>query len=479
MSQKLLQHGHQVHETEVARPLPKNQSSSSIQRGNRSPSLHRIHRSPSITHEGLNRTSSFKRTMSGSNLKRRDSFNLANSFRGDGSFGPSGRSPSMIANEPEPEELFPKDPPMAELERRDREWLEYRRSERLKQEQEDLLAYTTRTTERKKMYYLAQNPPEIMNGGEPPSLEERVKQSEFRIMVCIDKKKAKEHAIGLIHSTYQNSHQDNKIYLYNCFTKKSSKRQTETIAHLEQIKKQLLRHRSGMDVTVSCSHVRDKQTAITDFSVSKSINLIILGMKKVDKSFFARKISPGILESCPDNKAILLVPPPGTKKELSNTELDKGRQILLCFDGSPHCESALLYLARLLKCNDTVVIINIVTPPPKLLVVQQADDHASLQPNQHYESILSARLDSAEQLLNRVKIQLQKISQASIDIDVRILEAGKRSVGDVLLEVATQLSSDMIVLGSRGVDGWQKVVQGAVMKPILETATRRSVLVVR
>ena len=464
MSQKLLQHGHQIHETEVANPLPKNQSSSSVGRVTRSSSVTRMNR-----------------TLSGKDFLA--SSNFSSSFKRDGfpaltREGSSVGRGSICEVVQEPEELFPRDPALSELERKDREWLDYRRGERLKQEQEDLLAFTTRTLERKKAYFLAQHPPEIMNT-EPPSLEDKIKQSEFRIMVCIDKKKAKEHAIGLMHSTYQNSHQENEIFLYNCFTKAGSKRQTETMNHLEQIKMQLLRHRPDMDVKVSCSHVKDKKLAITDFAVANKINLIVLGMKKIDKSFFARKISPGILDTCPDNKAILLVPPPGTKKEMSNGELDKGRQILLCFDGSPHCESALLYLARLLKQNDTVVVINIVTPPPKLLVVQQADDHASLQPNQFYESILNTRLESAELLVNRVKSQLQKITQASIDIDVRILEAGKRSVGDVLLEVATQISSDMIVLGSRGVDGWQKVVQGAVIKPILDTATRRSILVVR
>eukprot|EP01064_Diplonema_japonicum_P032767 TRINITY_DN6247_c0_g4_i1.p1 TRINITY_DN6247_c0_g4~~TRINITY_DN6247_c0_g4_i1.p1 ORF type:complete len:451 (+),score=98.71 TRINITY_DN6247_c0_g4_i1:44-1396(+) len=406
------------------------------------------------------------RTLSG-----RDFVARSNSFT-----EPHRMSPLSL---PSPSELFPDDGAMQELERKDREWLQYRRAQRVKEELEDLHAYQVRLDARKKTAYLAQHPPVLSSTR--PLISEQDRKS-FRILVGIDKKKAKEHAAGLVYHTYQNSQNGNQIHLFNCYTKNSSKRQEETLAHLEAIKKQLQTYSDGTNVTTASSHVtKDKCAAIIDYSVKEKIDLIVLGMKQEEKGFFARKVSPGVIDTLPDGKAILLVPPPD-ETTMNLAMKDVKRNIMFCYDGTPHCERALTYLAHVLRPQDEVTVCNVVTPPPKLVVVAQSDDHASLQPNSFYDAVLSQRVSSSEALLAKVKAELSntiEIPDANIKTELRVLEPGKHGISDIILEIAKKLNSSMIILGSRGIDGWQKVMQGAVTQPILETATRRSIMIVR
>eukprot|EP01061_Rhynchopus_euleeides_P025169 TRINITY_DN4061_c2_g1_i1.p1 TRINITY_DN4061_c2_g1~~TRINITY_DN4061_c2_g1_i1.p1 ORF type:complete len:535 (+),score=194.35 TRINITY_DN4061_c2_g1_i1:40-1605(+) len=382
-----------------------------------------------------------------------------------------------------PEEMFPNDDALQELERKDREWLSYRNAERLRQEKEDLAAYESRLEARKKSHYVttrAQTHSKEHDSERPLITEEDRKN--FRILVGIDKKKAKEHATGLVVTTYMCSHQSNKVYLYNCYKKKSAKRQPETEAHLKTIREQLLKLRGGMSIDVSCENTtKEKAVALVDKAHDACVDLIVLGMKAEDKTFFVRKVSPGVIDSCPEGKAVLLVPPP----DANPRNPDRGRIILFCYDGTPHCERSLVYLAHLIKKEDKVVVCTVVTPAPKLVVVAQSDDRASLQPNVNYEAILSQRVQTAEKQVERVKNQLvdtlapEYATAENIDTELRIVDPGKATVADIIMEVAKHLNADLIVLGSRGIDCWQKVVQGAVTQSILQTAAKRSILIAR
>ena len=278
------------------------------------------------------------------------------------------------------------------------------------------------------------------------------------------------------------SHKDNKVHLYNCYKKHSTKRGQETKAHLEAIREQMLTLREGQDISISCENTtKEKACALVEKAHELSVDLIVLGMKAEEKTFFARKVSPGVVDSCPEGKAVLLVPPPSPNMP----NLDKNRVILFCYDGTPHCERSLVYLAHSIKKGDKVVVCTVVTPAPKLVVVAQSDDRASLQPNLNYESILSQRVQTAEKQVERVKNQLIETlspdfaEAEDIDTELRIVDPGKATVSDIIMEVARHLNCDLIVLGSRGIDGWQKVVQGAVTQSILQTATQRSILIAR
>ena len=396
-----------------------------------------------------------------------------------------------------PEQLFPSDASVQDLEVKDRMWLEYRDSERRKQEkvcnanrrahththtQEDHESYETRLEARLKTHQLKIRAREAQDlAAEEPLVTEDTR-SNFRIIVGIDKKKAKEHATMLVAATASCAHPSNQIHLYNCYSKNAAKRGQETVAHLAAIKDQIVAVRQGISVSVASEHVtKDKAQAIIDHAVGKKADLIVLGMKVDDKSFFARKVSPGVVEMCPEGKAVLLVPPPGVVA----ADPEKPRMILFCCDGTMTSERSLTYLAHVIKKRDKVVILTVVTPAPKLVVVQQSDDRASLQPNANYEAILSQRVQVAEKLVERVKTQLVAslapdfTSPELIDTELRIVYPGKSSIADIIFEVAKHLNADTIVLGSRCIDGWQKVVQGAVMQSVLATAPRRSILIAK
>ncbi|KAJ9446210.1 hypothetical protein DIPPA_20956 [Diplonema papillatum] len=375
------------------------------------------------------------------------------------------------------EELFPGEEKLQLLEQRDREWLEYRQEERQRQEAEDLQAYESRLTYRRKQYFLSQQPPKAVN--EAPLLTAEEKR-DFNVMLCIDNKKSIESIAMLVRTVMENTSDGNVVHLLNVYLKNGSKRAEESRSHLEIVKQQLQEADHELKFELASSHaVKDKPTAIVEYTRSHNIDMAILGMRQEDKGFFDRKVSPGVVDNFPDRKAVLLVPPAPKTPQKGEVE----RSILVCYDNTPHCYDALVFLCRVLKPRDRVIICNVVTPPPKLMVVSKTNDQASLQPNNDYAVILQTRLDAAQRFLNvakrRVAATVRDVPVENINTSIRVLEPGKKSIGNVFLDASKELNCDMVVLSTRGIDGWDKIMDGTINQPNLETTARRSLLLIR
>ncbi|KAJ9446208.1 hypothetical protein DIPPA_20958 [Diplonema papillatum] len=377
-----------------------------------------------------------------------------------------------------PKDLFPGEEHLQKLEENDREWLRNRQEERRRQDVEDRQEYETRLATRRQQFEMTQS------GDESPLITDD-DRNQFHILIGVDKKKSDEHNGGLIRAVYNNSHHANKIYLLNVFQKQAINRADEANSYLEGVKLQLTQLRPEVSCEIAATQAKDKAGTILDYAEEKRVQLVILGMEdREKKAIFDKKTSPGVVDSLPGGKAVLLVPPPNWMNGVDQTS-PINRVILVCHDDTETCTSTLVYLAHILKPQDRVMLFTAVTPPPRLVGVQQSNDCSSLQPNPNFAVNLQTKIETAQRSLQVARQKLlatmPELPNGNVDSAFRILDPEKNTQGPVVLEVADEVGASMIVLSTGGVEGWQKVLQGAVNNAVSDPNENiaRCVLLVR
>ncbi len=142
------------------------------------------------------------------------------------------------------------------------------------------------------------------------------------------------------------------------------------------------------------------------------------------------------------------------------------KRILVPLDGSPTSESALdqaIALARL--CGASMALVMVYDPYP---YIAAAAEYAS------YQVELAADLRrEAEQTVSAAR---NKVEAAGLQVSTQVIDVQK--VWRAILDVAQAEQVDLIVMGSHGRSGLDKLVMGSVTQRVLQH-TRLPVLVVR
>ena len=141
-------------------------------------------------------------------------------------------------------------------------------------------------------------------------------------------------------------------------------------------------------------------------------------------------------------------------------------KILVPVDGSATANLALSKAGAMAKAfNSPVVLLAVIEPFPALTMSEMDLGIAQQQYAQLAEQ-------QAEATLNKAKDELK-----TLGVDAAIMKMEGTSAWRGIVEVAQDLGADLIVMGSHGRKGLQKLVLGSVTQKVVSHAAR-SVLVV-
>ncbi len=219
------------------------------------------------------------------------------------------------------------------------------------------------------------------------------------------------------------------------------KAEKNAAAHLEAIKAKATEANVNCEVLVQ--HSENPYQEIVNTAEERKADVVIMGRR--GKTGFMRAMMGGStakvvgLAHC----AVLVVPKAATPIE--------GKNILLAVDGSRYSDIAATATANLAKrLNSPVTILSVV-----------------------YTDHQSKREQAAETTVQRISNFLKKEGVQQVETKIA---RGKHA--DVIIETATQDNSDLIVVGSHGRTGLDRILMGSVSERIIGLA-QCAVLVVK
>jgi nucleotide-binding universal stress UspA family protein len=134
------------------------------------------------------------------------------------------------------------------------------------------------------------------------------------------------------------------------------------------------------------------------------------------------------------------------------------RHVLIAVDFSPFSAEAVRAAARLgLQRQAAVSVLHVYDPPAAGLLLQ-----ASLSD----EAITDLRAEAEERAAAELAAFLRELEFAPLR---RIVRAAETLVADTIREVAAELSADVIVVGTRGRTGSQKLLLGSVTEDLFRS----------
>ena len=145
------------------------------------------------------------------------------------------------------------------------------------------------------------------------------------------------------------------------------------------------------------------------------------------------------------------------------------RRILVAVDGSNASFNASTYAIDLAKRNDAELIaIHVIYPT-------YSQYEAALSPRpERLQEVSRKEMEVGEQHVNRVK---QKATEEKVSITTDVIIA-ITSVVKEIVEYAEKNKTDMIVIGSRGMTGFKRLLLGSVADGVL-TYSHCPVLIVK
>ena len=144
------------------------------------------------------------------------------------------------------------------------------------------------------------------------------------------------------------------------------------------------------------------------------------------------------------------------------------RKILVAVDGSNPSLNASTYAIELAKRNDAqLIVLNIVCPAP-----YSQFEYDNIRRMEEIERI--DKEDAQRQIVDRVK---QKATEKNVNVKTDVLFKFTSVVKEIV-EYAEEMKVDMIVIGSRGMTGFKKLLLGSVASGVV-TYSHCPVLVVK
>ena len=140
-------------------------------------------------------------------------------------------------------------------------------------------------------------------------------------------------------------------------------------------------------------------------------------------------------------------------------------QILICYDGSDEARHAIDVSAELLGSRRAVVL----DVGPVLTTAESFATMSSVVPGPAFEDL------NADDALERARAGAAIATRAGFDARARGEAAGPTWQG--IVDVADEIDADVIVIGSRGLNGARELFEGSVSHDVAAHA-RRPVLIV-
>jgi len=133
--------------------------------------------------------------------------------------------------------------------------------------------------------------------------------------------------------------------------------------------------------------------------------------------------------------------------------------ILVPIDGSPTAQRALEEAAKLAKLSrGRLTLLHVVDTTAHVYGPDAAGLLVQVQP---------AMLKAGQQLLEQAK---RELGETELDIQARVRESGGARVSDAIVEFAQEDGSDLIVLGTHGRRGIERVMMGSDAEQVARIA---------
>jgi nucleotide-binding universal stress UspA family protein len=146
------------------------------------------------------------------------------------------------------------------------------------------------------------------------------------------------------------------------------------------------------------------------------------------------------------------------------------RKILIATDGSKSASAALDQGLALAKATGAAVTILYATPMWSTLDVAHAADAGSTNPVANYEA---AAAQSAHLILDQAAARA-----AAVGVPVEVQHVPDKSPASAIVDTATTRGCDLIVMGTHGRRGMERLLLGSQVSEVL-ASSKVSVLVVR
>jgi nucleotide-binding universal stress UspA family protein len=232
------------------------------------------------------------------------------------------------------------------------------------------------------------------------------------------------------------------------------KAEKTTRGHLESVKSQA--KKEGVDITTSILEGEDSYNFISDEAVKNKISMIIMGRRGRTglKRLMMGSVTSRVIGHAPCN---VLVVPRAAKVEFKN--------ILVATDGSKYSAAAASEAIGLAKRNASKLTVISVVPSE---LMTPTDIEFSMPQR---ELIAEKEMHEAEKNARAVKDAAQK---EGVTVQAFVM-SGKPA--DAIIETAREKGADLIVLGSHGKSGIEKLLMGGVTERVI-VLTACAVLVV-
>lgn len=156
----------------------------------------------------------------------------------------------------------------------------------------------------------------------------------------------------------------------------------------------------------------------------------------------------------------------------SNSEFSTPSRILVPSDGSPNALRALKVAISLAKAfNGRIVMLNVIPTPGVLLEAPIGVGVPSTGISHYY----SQQEVAANNLLDSARFMCK--NQGVTDVETQVVRAGN-SIVEEIIRAAKNEKIDLIVIGTRGLGGFKKLILGSVSSGVVAHANC-DVLVVR
>lgn len=140
------------------------------------------------------------------------------------------------------------------------------------------------------------------------------------------------------------------------------------------------------------------------------------------------------------------------------------QRILVPIDGSHTSECALGEAIKLAQLHQAQL---------KLLhVLEDMEDMEDIryfdaENYMNYTELVKSVRKSVEKMLEKAT---EQVRQAGIEVEEKLLEAKGRRVSSVIVEEATQWSAELIIIGTHGRTGFNRLLLGSIAEGVLRTA---------
>jgi nucleotide-binding universal stress UspA family protein len=144
-------------------------------------------------------------------------------------------------------------------------------------------------------------------------------------------------------------------------------------------------------------------------------------------------------------------------------------KILLAVDGSVHSDAAIEEIVKRPWPAETKVKVITAVEMPTLMVEPWAI------PPGYFEQMEKTLRGAAEDVIKRAMSKLKTIDDKALKISTEIIEGSPR---EVIVDEAEKWHADLIVMGSRGLGAWNRLLLGSVSSGVVHHA-KCSVEIVR